>query len=254
MVHTHTLSLSLSLSLPPVASTRLSVTPRASRSQFYLTLADISGTPDLPTRVEGADVLVEWRSVGLPAADRRLGADAPADREADQPGEHEVEQHQVRGLTMVGGKGVGPVVAEERLHALAAQHDAQHLGQVGVVVDHKNARHHRHMVALVGMGLPTTVHMGRSGHVRTDATVWSSRPARVGTTVGMVPRAAPRMAGAATSPAGSRGAWGTTAATATTTVVATATATTADATVPTTEHLRATRCGLLTMRSYYNAH
>ena len=33
---------------------------------------------DLPTRVEGADVFVEWRSVGLPAADRRLGEDETA--------------------------------------------------------------------------------------------------------------------------------------------------------------------------------
>jgi len=32
-----------------------------------------------------------------------------------------------------------PVGAEHRLEALGAQHDADHLGERGVVVDHKNA-------------------------------------------------------------------------------------------------------------------
>ena len=51
-----------------------------------------------------------------------------------------------------------------------------------------------HMVAPVGTGLPTAVHMGRSGHVVTDPATRSARPRQLDPAVGMVPRAAPRVA------------------------------------------------------------
>ena len=52
-----------------------------------------------------------------------------------------------------------------------------------------------HMVAPVGTGLPTAVHMGRSGHVVTDPSARSARPRQLDPAVGVVPRAAPRVAG-----------------------------------------------------------
>ncbi len=52
---------------------------------------------------------------------------------------------------MEGGDRVGAVVAEHGLHALAAQHDAQHLRQIHVVVDDQHARLH-------------TAHGGTCGH------------------------------------------------------------------------------------------
>ena len=63
------------------------------------------------------------------------------------PGQHQVEQHEVRLGLAEHRQRLVAVRAQRRLVALTAQHDAQHLGQRGVVVDDQYATLHAHIVA-----------------------------------------------------------------------------------------------------------
>ena len=58
------------------------------------------------------------------------------------PGQHEVEQHDVRPEVADGGQGPRAVADHGGVEALTPQHDGQHLGQCRVVVDHQYARLH----------------------------------------------------------------------------------------------------------------
>ena len=65
----------------------------------------------------------------------------------DRPGQHQVEQHDV-GLGLAEGLQRAAAVGHEgRLEPVGAQHDAEHLGEGGVVVDHQHARLHAPIVA-----------------------------------------------------------------------------------------------------------
>lgn len=71
-----------------------------------------------------------------------LGTDLTAYVDAVPPGEHEVEENQIRlGLTE-SSEGLVTVGHERRLKTFAAQHDAKHLCQCGVVVDDQDASLH----------------------------------------------------------------------------------------------------------------
>src|SRR5262249_1420098 len=72
----------------------------------------------------------------------RLRADGATDVDAAHAREHEVEQHDVR--PYVPKRGEGPLtVGYERGHkALGPQHDAEHLGEGGVIVDHQHTGSH----------------------------------------------------------------------------------------------------------------
>lgn len=57
-------------------------------------------------------------------------------------GQHEIQQHQIRlGLTE-GSQCLVTVRYERRLETLTTQHNAEHLGQCGVVIDDKDASLH----------------------------------------------------------------------------------------------------------------
>ncbi|CRG92914.1 hypothetical protein PISL3812_09992 [Talaromyces islandicus] len=82
-----------------------------------------------------------------------LGPDQPAHLDAVPAGQHEIEQHQIGlGLTESGQSPV-TVRDERRLEALAAQHDAEHLGQCGVVIDDENASLHTDIIPLADRDL-----------------------------------------------------------------------------------------------------
>jgi hypothetical protein len=74
--------------------------------------------------------------------DAGLGADRAADVDAVGAGQHQVEQHEVRLVLAEHGERLVAVGAQGRLVALAAQDDAEHLGQGGVVVDDQHAALH----------------------------------------------------------------------------------------------------------------
>ena len=70
---------------------------------------------------------------------RRLGADVLADLQAVAAGQHQVQQHEVGpGLLEDADRAVA-VGDEGRFVALAPQHDAEHLGEGGVVVDDQDS-------------------------------------------------------------------------------------------------------------------
>ena len=73
-----------------------------------------------------------------------LRSNLAAHLDAVATGQHEVEQDQVgiRGPERLEGERA--VGAEERLEAVAAQHDADHLGEGRVIVDDQNACAHQH--------------------------------------------------------------------------------------------------------------
>lgn len=71
-----------------------------------------------------------------------IGAQHPAHVDAVHAGQHEVEEHEVRTDLPDGGQGLRPVAHHEGLETLSAQHDRQHLGERGVVVDDKDAGLH----------------------------------------------------------------------------------------------------------------
>ena len=64
------------------------------------------------------------------------------------PGQHQIEQHQVRLGLAERGKRLVAVRHERRFKAFAAQHDAEHLCQCGVVVDDKDASLHAFIIPL----------------------------------------------------------------------------------------------------------
>ena len=71
-----------------------------------------------------------------------LGPDLPAHLEAVGAGQHEVEQHDVGPLPPERAERRVAVRDDGRLEPLAAQHDAEHLGERRVVVHHEHAALH----------------------------------------------------------------------------------------------------------------
>jgi len=71
-----------------------------------------------------------------------LGADLPADLKAVGAGQHQVEQHDVGTLATERAQRGISVGHHRGLEALTAQHDAEHLGEGGVVVDDQDAGLH----------------------------------------------------------------------------------------------------------------
>jgi hypothetical protein len=74
--------------------------------------------------------------------DARLGPDLAADVDAVRAGQHEVKKHQVGPGLPERLQRLVAVVHERRLEALAAQDDAEHLGESKVVVDDQYASSH----------------------------------------------------------------------------------------------------------------
>ena len=75
-----------------------------------------------------------------------LGPDGPTNVDAGQARQHQVEQHDI-GLGLAEGLQRAAAVRHEgRVEAVGAEHDAEHLGQGGVVVDHEHARLHATML------------------------------------------------------------------------------------------------------------
>ena len=71
-----------------------------------------------------------------------LRPDLAAHGDAVTPGEHQVEQDEVRPGVAEHAHRPGAVAAEDRVEALSAQHDAEHLGQGCVVIDDQHASPH----------------------------------------------------------------------------------------------------------------
>src|SRR5690606_12404842 len=71
--------------------------------------------------------------------DARLGPQVPAYLHPVEGGQHHVKQHQVRAELTKERHGPSTVRAVGHLQALLAQHDAEHLGQCLVVIDHQYA-------------------------------------------------------------------------------------------------------------------
>lgn len=89
-----------------------------------------------------------------------LRADRTTDIDAVSAREHEVEKYYV-GLALAEHfQGLGAIRAEDRLEALPAQDDSEHLSKCGVVIDHEHsATHgsrsrHRHVPMVSPQGLP----------------------------------------------------------------------------------------------------
>jgi hypothetical protein len=71
-----------------------------------------------------------------------LGPDEPAYLDAVEAGQHQVEQYEV-GLRIAKDlERLRAIGAEDGLEALGPQHDADHLGERGVIVDYQNASVH----------------------------------------------------------------------------------------------------------------
>ncbi|CAM5524863.1 hypothetical protein SABIM44S_03598 [Streptomyces abikoensis] len=66
----------------------------------------------------------------------------PADLDAVPAGQHQVEQHEIGLHLTKSSKCLVAVRNERRLETLTTQHNAEHLGQCGVVVDDKDASLH----------------------------------------------------------------------------------------------------------------
>src|SRR5690606_11425892 len=84
-----------------------------------------------------------------------LRPDQAADLDAVPAGEHQVQQHQVGFGLAKSGQRLVAVGYERRLKTLTTQHNAEHLGQCGVVVDDKDSslhkRHHPISSSLPGV-------------------------------------------------------------------------------------------------------
>jgi hypothetical protein len=66
-------------------------------------------------------------------------ANRAADIDAVHAREHEIQENDVGARVTEGLNSLGAVGAEDRLEALAAQNDAEHLGQSCVIVDDENS-------------------------------------------------------------------------------------------------------------------
>ena len=77
-----------------------------------------------------------------------LGTDLRAHLDAVLAGQHEVEEHEVGFGCREDGEGLGAVSAEDRLEPLGSQYDADHFGEGGIVVNHQDARSHRHRLRI----------------------------------------------------------------------------------------------------------
>jgi len=73
----------------------------------------------------------------------RFAADAPADFDAVDPREHEIEENEIGLVFTETHQRGGAVGGEAGLEVFAAQHDSDHLGDRRVVIDHQDARIHR---------------------------------------------------------------------------------------------------------------
>jgi hypothetical protein len=69
----------------------------------------------------------------------RLGAHAGADLDAVHAGEHEVEEDEIGPFAAPRIDRLRAVCTEHGVESLGAQHDADHLGEGGVIVDHQDA-------------------------------------------------------------------------------------------------------------------
>ncbi len=74
--------------------------------------------------------------------DTRVGAQHTAHVDAVHAREHEVEEHEIRTDLPHRGECLRSVTDHEGFETLTAQHDRQHLGESGVVVDDQDARLH----------------------------------------------------------------------------------------------------------------
>ena len=74
-----------------------------------------------------------------------LGADLAADFDAVHAGKHQVQQHEVRLRGAEDVQGLSAVSAEDRLEAVIAQHNTDHLGQRLVIVHYQNACLHSYI-------------------------------------------------------------------------------------------------------------